>query len=268
MVSVIILTKNEEQDLPACLDSLNWCDDIHVVDSGSSDRTVEVARAAGAVVLTNAFLSFGTQRNWAIDNCSVKYEWILFLDADECSTPEFERALHEKLESVSKNVAGFYCCWKMILEERWLKRSDNFPKWQFRLLRKGRARFTDVGHGQKESVLDGRIEYIREPYLHYAFSRGWGPWNERHLRYARQEAEERLRRSLNFADLFSPHSSKRNPAIKLLVGSLPGWPQFRFLFSYVLKGGFLEGNEGLSYCKKIMWYERKIQKEMSQLKKT
>jgi glycosyltransferase involved in cell wall biosynthesis len=266
MVSVIILTKNEEKDLPACLESLRWCDDIHVVDSGSLDKTVEVARSQGATVSTHPFSSFGEQRNWAIDHCLTKYGWILFLDADERSTPPFERVLKERLESVSEDVAGFYCCWKMMLGERWLKKSDNFPKWQFRLFRKGRARFIDVGHGQKEGDIDGRVEYLREPYLHYAFSRGWGPWHERHLKYARQEAEERRRKQLNFKDLFSPHGSKRNPAIKHLVGSLPGWPQFRFFFSYLLKGGFLEGKEGLSYCQKMMWYEREIQKETRQLK--
>jgi glycosyltransferase involved in cell wall biosynthesis len=266
MVSVVILTKDEEQDLPACLESLGWCEDVHVLDSGSSDRTVEIAQKYGVRVSTNAFKSFGQQRNWAIDHCAVKYEWILFLDADERSTPEFVRAVKAAVSSACAGVAGFYCCWKMMLGERWLKRSDNFPKWQFRLLRKGRARFVDVGHGQKEGQVYGSVEYIREPYLHYAFSRGWDVWMERHRKYARQEAEERSGKPLKLQDLVSPHSSRRNPAIKLLVGNLPGWPQFRFLYSYVLKGGFLEGNEGLTYCRKIMWYEQLTQHELRALK--
>jgi glycosyltransferase involved in cell wall biosynthesis len=266
MVSVIILTKNEEKDLPACLESLRWCDDIHVVDSGSLDSTVEVAKSQGATVSTNPFSSFGEQRNWAIDHCSTKYEWILFLDADERSTPAFERVLKERLESVPEDVAGFYCCWKMMLGERWLKRSDNFPKWQFRLLRRGGARFIDVGHGQKEGVVNGRIEYIEEPYLHYAFSRGWEAWMDKHWKYARQEAKQRLNKPIDFANLFSAHGSKRNPAIKLLVGGLPGWPELRFIYSYLLKGGFLEGQEGLTYCQKIMWYEKQTQIEMRRLR--
>ena len=108
MVSVIILSKNEEQDLPACLASLAWCRDVHVVDSGSSDRTVEIARAQGATVWTNPFTSFGQQRNWAIDHCAVKSEWILFLDADERSTPEFERAVVSAIGPAAPEVAGFY----------------------------------------------------------------------------------------------------------------------------------------------------------------
>lgn len=267
MVSVIILTKNEELDLPGCLESLSWCSDVHVLDSGSTDRTVEVASRLGARTLSNPFRSFGHQRNWAIDNCAVAHDWILFLDADERSTPEFAAALLAATQAASADVAGFYCCWKMMLGERWLKRSDNFPKWQFRLFRKGRARFVDVGHGQKEGEVGGRIEYLSEPYLHFAFTRGWEAWEARHRRYAKQEASERGSKQLKWADLFSRHGSRRNPAIKLLVGGLPGWPQFRFLYSYVLKGGWLEGKEALVYCRKIMWYEMQTQAEMRKLAK-
>lgn len=262
MVSVIILTKNEEKDLPACLESLCWCNDIHVVDSGSCDFTVQIAQSYRASVLINNFESFAQQRNWAIDHCAVKHDWILFLDADERSTPEFYSALIFALGSADHEVAGFYCCWKMILGTQWLKRADNFPKWQFRILRRGRARFIDVGHGQKEGAVDGQIEYLREPYLHYAFSRGWQTWMERHRRYARKEAAERFKNPIDLKKIFSLHGAKRNPAIKRLVGNLPIWPQIRFFYSFVLNGGWLEGSEGLDYCWKIMWYEQEIQREI------
>jgi glycosyltransferase involved in cell wall biosynthesis len=265
MISVVVLTKNEEQDLPACLESIRWCDDVHVVDSGSTDQTVSLARELGAKVCVHPFESFGRQRNWAIDHCELRHEWILFLDADERSTPSFEKALLHAVVKSPPDVAGYYCCWKMMLGDRWLKRSDNFPKWQFRLFRKGRARFVDVGHGQKEGQVDGRIEYLREPYLHYAFSRGWDVWEERHRRYAKQEAKERFGKKLRWADLVSAHPSKRNPAIKQLVGNLPGWPSFRFFYSYVLKGGWREGREGWLYSRKILWYEQQTQRELRQL---
>lgn len=260
MLSILILTKNEEQDLPGCLESVAWCSDIHVIDSGSSDRTQKIAEKHGATVVENPFESFGKQRNWALDHCETRNDWILFLDADERSTPQFETALIPAIRDAPDEVAGFYCCWKMMLGDTWLKRSDNFPKWQFRLLRKGRARFTDFGHGQKEGEIDGEIAYLSEPYLHYAFSSGWDAWEVRHRKYAMQEAIARKSHKLQLGDLFSTHSSKRNPAIKLLVGRLPGWPMFRFCYSYFLKGGFLEGNAGFTYCKKMMWYEAEIQK--------
>ncbi len=90
MISVIILTKNEEADLPACLTSLAGFDDVHILDSFSTDRTQEIAKNFGAKVWEKTFESFGKQRNYALENLAIKYEWILFLDADEQATPEFE----------------------------------------------------------------------------------------------------------------------------------------------------------------------------------
>ena len=150
MISVFVLTKNEQNDLPGCIESLSWCDDIVVIDSGSDDDTVQIAESLGATVYHNDFISFAKQRNWALDNCSAKHEWILFLDADERTPPSFVTQVNRAIETSPQSVAGFYCCWKLILDGRWLKRSDGFPKWQFRLLRSGFARFSDCGHGQKE----------------------------------------------------------------------------------------------------------------------
>lgn len=262
-VSTIILTKNAARDLPSCLQSLDWCNDLHVVDSGSTDQTVSIAKNGGSHVLSNPFVSFGQQRNWAIDHCELVHPWVLFLDADERSTPEFALQLKDAIDHADESVAGFYCCWKTMLGGQWLRRSDNFPKWQFRLFRKGRAKFIDVGHGQKEGQVDGRIDYMREPYLHDAFSMGWPLWEEKHRKYAKLEALERTSSTIpSIADLFSYHGSKRNVAIKRMIGNLPGWPQFRFVYSYVLKGGYLEGKEGLEYCRRMMWYEKQIQKEI------
>src|SRR3954468_14843789 len=143
MVSAIILTKDEAQDLPDCLNSIGWIDDKIVVDSGSADETVRIADGHGARVFVNQFKSFGEQRNWALDHCSPKHDWILFVDADERSTPDFQRAMTSAIQSARDDAAGFYCCWKLMYEGVWLKRCDSFPKWQLRVLRKGRARFVD-----------------------------------------------------------------------------------------------------------------------------
>ncbi|QYY36563.1 glycosyltransferase family 2 protein [Ruficoccus sp. ZRK36] len=267
-ISVIILTLNEERDLPGCLDSLKWCDDIHLLDSGSTDRTVELAKASGATVSVNAFQSFGQQRNWALDHCPIKHSWVLFLDADERITPTLLTELSDKTAHAPNSVAGYYCCWALMLGERWLKRADNFPKWQFRLMRVGRARFTDFGHGQKEDQVDGEIDYIKEPYLHYAFGGGWEVWEKRHRKYAQQEALARRTSDVPLSRVFSRHASRRNPAIKRLVSRLPGWPLFRFFYTYVLRGGLLEGREAWEYCRRLAWYEALIQKEMKILRRS
>lgn len=266
MISVIILTRNEEHDLPRCLDSLRWCDDVHVIDSGSSDETINIARKFGAHVRENPFISFGTQRNWSLDHCDTKHPWILFLDADEIANKEFVNAMVKAVRSAPDSTAGFYCCWKLIYDDRWLKRCDLFPKWQFRLMRKGRARFTDFGHGQKEAEIKGSIEYLPVPYDHHGLSKGIGHWLDRHNRYATLEAAVRLSTPINWRNVFSAHGSKRNQALKPIVSRVPGWPMIRFFITYVLRLGFLEGRPGFVYCANLAYFEFLIRLKMREEK--
>jgi len=268
MISIIILTMNEEKDLPGCLKAINWCDDIHVLDSGSTDNTINIAKRYGASISTNKFISFGRQRNFALETMDIKYNWILFLDADEIVTPEFKKDLLEEISEAKEEVAGFYCCWKMILEDTWLKHCDNFPKWQFRVLRKGRATFTDFGHGQKEGEVDGEIDFIKEPYLHYGFSKGWSQWIERHNKYSSQEAKARYENNVPFRDIFENNTSKRNIALKSWLSKIPGWPLLRFFHAYLFNLGFLEGIPGFIYCSNMAYYEFLIQIKIRELKMT
>lgn len=267
MISVVILTKNEEHDLQACLLALAWCNDIYVLDSGSTDKTCDIARQFGAKVFVNAFESFGKQRNVALDQFSFLYEWVLFIDADEIVTPRFREVIQDTVKKAGNDVAGFYCCWKMMLEKKWLKHCDNFPKWQFRLLKRGMARFTDFGHGQKENLLCGHIEYIKEPYLHYGFSKGWSHWVDRHNKYSGQEATARLANRPPLRNVFSAHGSTRNPALKSWLSTIPGWPLLRFCYAYFINLGFTEGMPGFIYCANIAWYEFLIQVKMREIKK-
>ncbi|MGA3181401.1 MAG: glycosyltransferase family 2 protein [Terracidiphilus sp.] len=262
MISVIILTRNEEADLPKCLGSLCWCDDLHLVDSGSSDQTVNIARRFGAHIYEHPFASFGDQRNWSLDHCDIKYSWILFLDADEVANEAFVKAMSKAVAEAPASTAGFYCCWKLIYQDRWLKRCDSFPKWQFRLMRKGSARFRDFGHGQKEGKVNGTIEYLPVPYDHYALSKGIGPWLDRHNRYASLEACVRLTTSISWRNVLSMHGSKRNQALKPIVSRIPGWPLLRFFMTYVLFFGFLEGRPGFIYSANLAYYEFLIRIKM------
>jgi glycosyltransferase involved in cell wall biosynthesis len=262
MISVIILTKNEENDLPRCLAGLRWCDDVHIVDSGSSDQTLNIAGQHGAHTYDHPFTSFGSQRNWSLDNCHIKHPWILFLDADEVANAEFVQAIAKAVVETPAATAGFYCCWKQIYDGRWLKRCDSFPKWQFRLMRKGHARFTDFGHGQKEAEIKGILEYLSAPYDHHGLSKGIGHWLDRHNRYATLEAAVRLSTPVSWRRVFSAHGSKRNQALKPIVSRVPGWPMIRFIITYVLRLGFLEGRPGFVYCANLAYYEFLIRIKM------
>jgi glycosyltransferase involved in cell wall biosynthesis len=265
-LSIIILTHNEADNLPRCLESIADFGELVVVDSGSTDGTQQIAKNAGARVYDHAFEGFGRQRNWALGNCDSKSQWVLFLDADEVATPEFRAAVESAIRDASESMAGFYCCWKMMLDRRWLRRSDSFPKWQLRIVRRGRADFIDSGHGQKEGRVDGELGYIREPYLHYALSKGWEAWWAKHNQYSSEEAADRLSRGAAAPELFSKDSSRRNRALKPILSNIPGWPLLRFLYMYVLKGGFLEGREGFAYCASMGWYEHLIRVKMRQLR--
>lgn len=267
MISIVILTKNEEKDLPMALSSVTWSNDIHILDSGSTDKTLEIAKKFNAKVSHNPFKSFGQQRNHALDKLNIINDWILFLDADEVVTEKFKKAMFDAIEDADKEVAGFYCCWKMMLEDIWLKHCDNFPKWQFRLMRKGMARFTDFGHGQKESDVKGNIKYLKEPYLHYGFSKGWSQWINRHNRYSNEEAIDRVKNKPPFKNIFSKNSSTRNPALKSWLCRLPGWPFLRFFQAYILSLGFLEGIPGFIYCINMAYYEFLIQIKIREQRK-
>jgi glycosyltransferase involved in cell wall biosynthesis len=262
MISVIILTRNEEGDLPKCLEALRWCDDVHVVDCGSTDQTVAIARKFCAQTYDHPFASFGAQRNWSLDHCNIRHPWVLFLDADEIANEAFVEAMKKAVAEAPATTAGFYCCWRQIYDNRWLKRCDSFPKWQFRLLRKGFARFTDFGHGQKEAEVNGTLEYLKAPYDHYGLSKGIGHWLDRHNRYATLEAAARLSAPVNWKNVFSRHGSTRNQALKPIVSRMPGWPLIRFSITYFLRLGFLEGRPGFTYCANLAYYEFLIRIKM------
>ncbi len=266
-LSIVILTKNEEEDLPECLDSLAWCEDLHVLDSGSSDSTLEIADSRGIGISVNEFGSFAQQRNWALDNLSLASKWVLFLDADERSTSAFQADILRSVANADESIAGFFCCWKLMLEGIWLRRSDAFPRWQMRLIRQGRMRFKNVGHGQKETGVKGQLGYVREPYLHHPFAKGWTHWFSKHEGYAKQEAEERLRKPLRKRDLFATHSSIRNTALKKFVVRVPGWPFLRFLHAYMWRMGFLEGRPGFRYCRNIAHYEAMVVRNFRDLRR-
>ncbi len=265
-LTIVVLTRDEERDLPRCLKSLQGWGEVVVLDSGSTDATCEIARGAGARVLSHPFAGFGTQRNWALDYAAIATPWVLFLDADEVATPAFRAAVDSAIAGAGPAVAGFHCCWRTLLGGRWLKRCDSFPKWQFRLLRAGRARFIDSGHGQKEGAVDGETGFVRMPYDHHAFSKGWSHWLEKHNGYSSQEARERLHSEAPARDIFSPDPSRRNRALKPLVSRLPGWPLLRFLHMYLFRLGFIEGRPGLDYCVNMAFYEHLIRLKMDELR--
>lgn len=256
-LSVVILTLDEEINIRACMESLEGVEDIHLLDSGSSDRTCEMARAMGAKVSVNEFESFGKQRNWAIDNMPLENQWVLHLDADERMTPELLEEIRVLLAG-DPEEAGFFVPSKLMFMKRWLKHAGGYPTYQVRLFHTGRLRFTDYGHGQREET-DGEVGTLQQPYLHDAFSKGLDDWLAKHNRYSRQEAEQAISEKaegIRLRHLWSSDSVVRRRTMKRIAYRLPARASLRWWYIYLGQLGFLEGREARTYATLITTYER------------
>lgn len=255
MFSVLILTLNEERDLPACLASLAGCDDVVVLDSGSTDRTAEIARAAGARVFVRPFDDFAGQRNFAQREIPFPHPWVFHLDADEALTPELVAEC--RIAAARTDIDGCFVAPKMIFQGRWIPHCTDYPAYQARFVRAPEFRFVQVGHGQREAR-DMRMATLRHNYRHDLSSGGEQEWLEKHRRYARQEAARHLdsNAALPWSALFARDALARRRALKQLSYALPARPALRFLYQYVARRGFLDGAAGWRYCRLLACYER------------
>lgn len=268
MYSVLILTLNEERKLPGCLASVRRCDDVVVLDSGSTDATVSIAQSHGARVFTRPFDDFAGQRNYAQREIAFRHPWVFHLDADEQFTPELEAECH--LASARTDLDGFLVAPRMLWQGRWIPRCTDFPAWQARFVRAPQFTFVQTGHGQREAP-DMRLDRLRSNYLHDLSSGGETEWLDKHRRYARAEAREHLANQapLRLRDLLAGERLRRRRALKRLSYAMPFRPMLRFIYQYVLRRGFMDGAPGLRYCQLLARYEgftadeiKRLQSEM------
>ena len=256
-VSVLVLTYNEEANLPRCLASVAWADDVLVVDSFSTDRTVEVARRHGARVLQRAFDTFADQRNFGIDHGELRHDWVLHLDADEV-VPD---ALRDELVQIARGDGeppAYRVASRMMFQGQWLRYAGMYPAYQVRFGRRDRLRFKQVGHGQRESLPADEVGTLGHDLEHYSFSKGLHEWFAKHNRYSTDEAAEALRQqagAVDWAALAAPDRTRRRRALKALAARMPMRPSLRFVYMYVLRRGFLDGRAGLTYCRLLSTYE-------------
>ena len=256
MISVLILTLNEEVNIEGCLDSVAWADDALVLDSGSTDDTVPLARSKGARVMHRPFDSFADQRNYGLQHGDLQHDWVLHLDADERVAPP----LHRELQRVVRHGEhdAFRVPSKLIFQGQWLKHAGMYPTYQIRFGKREALTFTQVGHGQRGDLSPDRIGTLKEPLLHYAFSKGITDWFERHNRYSTDEARHALNvrtESVDWSGLVSSDAQRRRRALKDLSYRLPLRPLLRFLYMYIGKRGFLDGRAGFDYCVMLAVYE-------------
>ena len=257
-LSVIIVAKNEESNIRRCVLAVAWASEVVVIDDHSTDRTASIAEECGAKVVQHRFESFARQRNWGMENLTLKNEWVLHLDADEVGTRSFRDAIGKAIADCDEETVAFRMCRKTMLMNQWLRYSDGFPVWIMRLVRKKRATFEDCGHGEVAvPVVLGRMQTIHEPFLHYAFSKGLTDWIDRHNRYSTREAALELKTlsGLKWKKFFSRDKAIRRQMLRSLSRRIPFRPTFRFAYQYFLKLGFLDGRAGWTFCRMMAMYE-------------
>lgn len=255
MITAVVLTLNERENLERCFSSLRWCDRICVVDSGSSDGTGDAAVALGAEVFIHrqegVFL-ISEQRNWCLENCGVPPgSWVLFLDADETVPGDLIPAI-QHATAPGVDFDGYEMTPRYLFWGRWLKRTQGFPNWHPRLVRAGIVRFEG---GVWEHFGNGhRIGKIAVPYDHHANSKGFSDWLERHRRYSDWDSEK----IVEFLGTGNAASLATSRKLRLRLWAARLWPLrpiARFFHMYVLRGGWLEGKESLVFCLLYAFYE-------------
>ena len=253
-IAGVVLTLNEEHNLHTALSSLSWCDELLVLDSGSTDKTESIARLHGAQFQVHKqqppFL-ITDQRNWAVQRCGLKSQWILFLDADEEIGPHLRQVILEKLSTESKYEA-YELAPRFWFFGRWLRFTQQYPCWHPRLLMRGKGSFTGgVWESFTPTVNVGRIH---QPYEHYAFSKGTDDWIHRHLRYADYEAHS----IVEFLSTRTPSAFKTPRLRHLRIISARLWffrPLMRLIQKYLLNLGFLDGWQGFVYAVLMFIYD-------------
>lgn len=221
-LSVVLITKNEETNLPRALGSVTWADEIIVLDSHSTDRTAEIARQYGAKVCEIDWPGFGLAKQKAVELATG--EWILSLDADEVVTPELANDIKDILSNNS-SVNGYYLPRRTNFLGRWIYHSGWYPDYVLRLFRKSRGKFDDAVVHEKVEV-EGPTAQLRSDLLHFSYPT-LELYFEKFNRYTTLGAEEALRQ-----------------------GKRAGWadmtirPWIAFVKHYVSKQGFRDGLEG------------------------
>lgn len=268
MISVLILTRNEEKDLPGCLESVSWSDDIHVFDSGSTDATAAIAASAGANLVVGLRHCgreiFGgneaEHKNWALANIPFKYPWVLHIDADERVTPELAASLREAVQNPEHNVA-FRIRRRDFWGRRWLKHVQT-SSYYVRLFRPKKMRYERLVN--PVSIPDGPVGELAGYLEHYPFSKGMVHWLDRHNSYSTLEAQQIMENtagqqafSLKLA-FFGQDFNQRRFHQKELFYRLPARPFLKFLLLYFGKRGFLDGSAGFRYAMLQTFYEYMI----------
>jgi glycosyltransferase involved in cell wall biosynthesis len=268
-VSVFIQTLDEESNLPRCLESLTWSDDIVVLDSISSDRTEEIVRGFKGRFYQRPYDGRANNQNWAVENIDFKYSWVWYVDADEVTPPELAREIQETCSDPSRPEVAYYVRRRNYFMGRWLKHGGMYDVWIARLWRPDKIRWQRDAN--PIALIDGPTGRLQNDFHHYFFSKGISDWFVRHNKYSSCEAEETIKSrdggDFNMHELFSRDPVTRRNALKRLSFRMPARPFAKFTYMYLLRAGFLDGRAGLTYAVLMSIYEYMICCKVNEIKR-
>ncbi|WP_424099302.1 glycosyltransferase family 2 protein [Moorena producens] len=280
-VSVLIPAKNEEANLPACLESVNRADEVFVVDSQSSDRSIEIVEEYGANIVQFYFDGFWPKKkNWSLENIEFRNQWVLIVDCDERITPELWDEIAVAIENPDYN--GYYINRRVFFLGKWIRFGGKYPDWNLRLFKHEKGRYENLktegipNTGDNEVhehvVLHGKAGYLENDMLHIDFKDIYH-WLERHNRYSNWEARVYLNLLTGKDDsgtiggnLFGD-AVQRKRFLKKIWVRLPFKPLLRFILFYFIQLGFLDGKAGYIYGRLLSQYEYQIGVKLYELQK-
>ena len=248
-VSVIIITLNEEENLGQCLKSVyGWSDDIHIVDSDSTDNTVEIAKKYTGNIHTVEKGHWANIRNWAMSNIPLKYEWVIFIDADEWLTNELKNVIIQKVNSnIEEN--GFYIHRRFIFLNKWLKHGAHGG--ELRLFKHKKTRYIEGGDVEYVKV-DGKVGILKDDMIHQDL-KPFSTWVDKHNKISLMAAERYMEiKKGKINEMITARSwlGKIWDKVPLLLR-----PFLMFFYVYFIKLGFLDGKEGfIYYFNQTFWY--------------
>jgi len=276
-ISVLILTRNEEVNIGQALENVcGWADQVFVVDSYSTDKTLDIARTMGAEIVQNPWHGYAAQKNWALDNLNFRNEWVFVLDADELLSDELKQEVAEIVAAGGRGYDGFYIKWRLIFYGQWIRHSGWYPGWGLRLFKHRLGRFENRPVDE-HLILNGKAGECKNDIIHRDLH-DMAYWINKHIRYAQlnaeayshleqnQGADERIKPSL-----FGSQAQRRRFIKERLWRHLPARGVLYFLYLYVFRFGFLDGRKGLIFCmmhgifeefKVVMQWERRHFEEL------
>jgi glycosyltransferase involved in cell wall biosynthesis len=266
--SILLLTLNEESNLQPCLESMRQFDDIVVLDSYSSDRTVSLAEELGARVVQRRFDNWAAHQNWASEHITFKHPWIFYIDADERMTPELAEEIRGIADDPKRPEVAFYCGRRNMFMGKWIKHAMP-PGTIMRFFKPPFVRFERLVNPR--AVIDGPYGYLHGQLIHYNFSKGLTEWIDKHNKYSLMEAmqglKERRSGSFDATSVASRDPAVRQKALKALSFRLPLRPIMKFVYLYVVSRGFLDGRAGFTYCVLQAMYENMIALKTQELQR-